>query len=62
MCNVADTECVYTECLDEICGEFGKTFTWDIKAKQMGMKERDSAQLCIGKLLRIHLDMFTHVD
>ncbi|BFZ00744.1 hypothetical protein BsWGS_03783 [Bradybaena similaris] len=47
---IVDTERVYTECLDEICGEFGKTFTWEIKSKQMGKKEMESAQILIDHL------------
>ncbi|KAH9492344.1 hypothetical protein Btru_024388 [Bulinus truncatus] len=47
---ILDTERVYTECLEEICAESGHRYTWDIKAKQMGMKEHESAKLCIDAL------------
>nr|KAI8750859.1 pseudouridine-5'-phosphatase-like [Biomphalaria glabrata] len=47
---ILDTERVYTECLEEICGESGHQYTWEIKARQMGMKEHESAKLCIDEL------------
>ncbi|KAI8622685.1 HAD-like domain-containing protein [Chytriomyces sp. MP71] len=43
-----DTERVYTEVTQEILSRFGKTFTWDIKSKMMGAKERDAAELLIA--------------
>ncbi|BFZ06080.1 hypothetical protein BsWGS_09119 [Bradybaena similaris] len=45
-----DTERIYTECFQEICAEYGKEFTWDIKVKQMGKKEQESAQVLIDTL------------
>jgi hypothetical protein len=31
-----------------ICGEYGKKFTWEIKAKQMGQTETKAASIIIG--------------
>jgi hypothetical protein len=36
-----DTERVYSEVTQDIVARFGKTFTWDIKSRMMGTKERD---------------------
>lgn len=47
---IIDTERVYTECSEEICAEYGCTFTWEIKAQQMGKKEREAAQILIDIL------------
>ena len=44
-----DSERMYTKIMDVLCGEYGKQFNWDVKVQLMGKKERESAQLCIGK-------------
>ncbi|CAG5132181.1 unnamed protein product [Candidula unifasciata] len=52
-----DTERIYTECFQEICAEFDKEFTWDIKVKQMGKKEKESGQVLLDTLnLPLSLD------
>ncbi|GAB1600323.1 pseudouridine-5'-phosphatase-like [Argonauta hians] len=45
-----DTEQCYTDVFQQICSEYGKTFTRDIKEKQMGMRENDGIQLLIDEL------------
>ncbi|GFS23998.1 pseudouridine-5'-monophosphatase, partial [Elysia marginata] len=44
------TERCYSESIEEICQQYGKTFTWELKAKQMGQKEAVSAQIAIDEL------------
>ena len=46
---LTDTERCYSESIDELCQKYGKTFTWEVKAKQMGQKEVVSARIAIGK-------------
>ena len=46
---LSDTERCYSESIDEICQTYGKTFTWEVKVKQMGQKEAVSAQIAIGE-------------
>ena len=46
---VSDTERLYTKIMEAICQEHGHTFTWDIKVKQMGKKEREAAKVLIGR-------------
>ena len=43
-----DTETLYTEITDKICGEYGKKFTWEIKSQQMGKKDVEAAKVIIG--------------
>ncbi|CAH1781760.1 unnamed protein product, partial [Owenia fusiformis] len=45
-----DTERLYTVASNELCEKYGKTFTWEIKAKQMGKKEQESAKILINEL------------
>lgn len=45
-----DTESSYTVAQQQIVGRFGKTFTWDLKAKMMGRKALDAAQILIDDL------------
>ncbi|CAI9719879.1 pseudouridine-5' [Octopus vulgaris] len=45
-----DTERIYTEVTDEICSEYGKKFTWEVKVKLMGQRERDAAKIIIDEL------------
>ena len=43
-----DTESMYTKMLTTIAARYGKTFTMDVKVKQMGRVHRESAQVFIG--------------
>jgi len=45
-----DTESSYTVAQQQIVGRFGKTFTWELKAKMMGRKALESAQILIDDL------------
>ena len=51
VCCILDTEHLYTEIIEGIVGQYGKTFTLDIKVKQMGRKEPEAAKVVIGMLL-----------
>ena len=50
VCCILDTEHLYTEIIEGIVGQYGKTFTLDIKVKQMGRKEPEAAKVVIGML------------
>ena len=39
---------VYTHITNGIVAAYDKVFTWDIKQRQMGMKEHLAAQVVIG--------------
>ncbi|XP_048746881.1 pseudouridine-5'-phosphatase-like [Ostrea edulis] len=45
-----DTERMYTVIVQNIVGQYGKTFTMDIKVKQMGRKEPEAAKIVIDTL------------
>jgi len=45
-----DTESAYTIVQQKIVGRWGKTFTWDLKAKMMGKKALDAAKILIDEL------------
>jgi beta-phosphoglucomutase-like phosphatase (HAD superfamily) len=46
-----DTERLYTEATQNICDEFGKKYTWEIKQQIMGKKEAVSAKMIVGRFL-----------
>lgn len=45
-----DTESQYTQATSSYCENFGKTFTWELKAKQMGRKPLEAARVLINEL------------
>ncbi|XP_060560520.1 pseudouridine-5'-phosphatase-like [Ruditapes philippinarum] len=45
-----DTERLYTEATQNICDEFGKKYTWEIKQQIMGKKEAVSAKMIVDML------------
>ncbi|KAK3605358.1 hypothetical protein CHS0354_040947 [Potamilus streckersoni] len=47
---IIDSERLYTEVTQRILDEFGKTFTWEMKSKQMGRKETESAKIIIDEM------------
>lgn len=47
-----DTETLYTDSTQQICDEFGKTYTWELKSKVMGKGENDVAKIMTGNSYR----------
>ncbi|XP_069105038.1 pseudouridine-5'-phosphatase-like isoform X2 [Argopecten irradians] len=47
---ILDTERLYTQITDKIVEQYGKTFTWDVKSKQMGKKDVEAAKILIDEL------------
>eukprot|EP00775_Hariotina_reticulata_P007339 gene7340-7551_t len=45
-----DTETFYTIAQQQVAERYGKQFTWDLKAKMMGKKALDAAQVLIDEL------------
>jgi pseudouridine-5'-monophosphatase len=45
-----DTERLYTQAYQIICGRYGKTFEWSLKSRTMGRKSEDSAKIITESL------------
>lgn len=45
-----DTESCYTVAQERIASRFGKSFTWELKAKLMGRKAMEAAQVFVSDL------------
>jgi beta-phosphoglucomutase-like phosphatase (HAD superfamily) len=45
-----DTETLYTVAQQHVCQEYGREFTWSLKAKMMGKKAIEAAQLLVDEL------------
>lgn len=48
--SMQDTESFYTTVQQEMCARYGKTFTWELKAKMMGRKALPAAQTLVDEL------------
>ena len=46
----SDTEELYTQATQAVADPYGKTFTWDIKVKQMGLVSMDLASLVVTEM------------
>jgi len=45
-----NTEDLYTELFNDICAEFGKTYTYELKLKLMGRKPKDAIEIMMKEL------------
>ena len=45
-----DTEVLYTVATQQVADRFGKTFTWDLKVRQMGLASLDYASLIVSEM------------
>ncbi|KAK7090062.1 pseudouridine-5'-phosphatase-like [Littorina saxatilis] len=45
-----DTESIYTKVISDLCAQYGKKFTWEMKAQQMGQTELKAANVIINGL------------